>query len=373
VGASVCFERMFSRLFWAKGEDMRRLISVVMAMLLLSVTLLGSGIKLIEPADAIRLVGDKRVVFVSGERNETYQDAHIIGSVSMPASDLYRIDEIENAQCMPLYKCPVEAQEYIQRKGIENDQMIIIYDNFPDTAAAAVYSFFETIGHDNLKVLNGGLGNIKTLDPNQLVFDELQAERLEIKRQAEAAKQAGDTDNEEDLESQAESIKAKIDFLESQLLIRSEAERRKASDYRLNIEKFNIDYIAEKKEVESAVNVILRDGNRSSSLIVDMRCPGLKTAEDDTENALGESRSSGFKYVNWKDIADFEKKKSFKSSEEMQKIFDSAGITRDKTIYVYCQNDTALGLYIVSALRLLDYKHVKIVIDNLLVGEIIQK
>jgi thiosulfate/3-mercaptopyruvate sulfurtransferase len=351
---------------------MGRLISVVMAMVLLSVTLLSSSIKLIEPADAIRLVGDKRVVFVSGERNETYQDAHIIGSVSMPVSDFYRIDKAESVQCMPLYKCPVEAQEYIQRKGIENDQMIIIYDNFPDPGAAAVYSFFETIGHANLKVLNGGLGSIKALDPNQLVFDELQAERYEIIRQAEAAKQAGDIDNEEDLESQAESIKAKIDFLESQLLISSKAERRKASDYQLDIEKFNVDYIAEKKEVENAVSDILKDGNKSNFLVVDMRCLDLKTAEDDTENAAGESRSSGLKYIDWKDIADFEKKKSFKSSEEMQKIFDSAGITHDKTIYVYCQNDTALGLYIVSALRFLDYKHVKIVIDNLTTGEIIQ-
>ena len=339
----------------------------------LSIALLGSGINLIEPADAIRLIGDKRVVFVSGERNETYSDAHIIGSVSMPVSDFYRIDKAESAQCTPLYKCPEEAQEYIQKKGIKNDQMIIVYGNFPDPAAAAVYSFFETIGHSNLKVLNGGLGSVKALDPNQLVFDELQAERHEIMSQAEVAKQAGDIDSEEDLESQAESIKVKIDFLESQLLISSKSERRKTSDYRLDIEKFNSHYIAEKKEVENAVSDILKDGNKSSFLIVDMRCSDMKSAEENAENVVEESRIPGLKYIDWKDIADFEKKKRFKSAEEMQKIFDSAGITRDKSIYVYCQNDRALGLYIVSALRLLDYKHVKIVVDGLTAGKIIEK
>lgn len=352
---------------------MKRLIGVVaVVVIFLSSITFGSNIELIEPADAIRMIGDKRIIFVSGESGDAYNERHIIGSISMPASDLYQVGKSGDAYCAPLYRCTKEAEEYIRSKGIRNDQMIIAYDNLQGPAAVAVYSFFETLGHIDLKVLNGGLAGIQALDPNQQVLDKLEAERQAIAQQAKIENQEGRTDEEEELKAQEESIKAKIDFLESQLLIRSgEGEKHKASNYRLDTEKFNIDYIAEKREVENAVDDILKDGNKSKFIIVDMRCMDGMIVEEKMDSVEDKSRISGLKYIDWEDVTDFEKKKSFKSLEEMQKIFDNAGITRDKIIYVYCQNDTALGLYIVSALRLLGYKHVKIVMDGLAAAEII--
>ena len=339
---------------------MRRVASMIVVMAFLSISLLGSSIKLIEPADAIRLIGNKGIVFVSGESAESYQKAHIIGSISMPACDLYGIAKAEDLSCAPLYRCPKEAEEYIRNKGIGNSQMVIAYDLFPGSDAVALYSFFETMGHKNLKILNGGLASIRALDPNQLVCDELQAERKSIMKQAEAADQEDDIDKEEDLESQAENIKAKMNLLESQLLIRDEVEAHKRSDYLLASEKFNMDFIADNIEARQVFDDILKDGNESISMMIDMRCADEGVAEDAAE----ENYTPGVTYVNWKDITDFEKNKRFKSAEEMQRVFDEAGVNRGKKLYVYCRNDASRSAYIAMALRLLGYTHVKRLIDD---------
>ncbi len=340
---------------------MRRVASMIVVMVFLSITLMGSDIKLIEPADAIRLIGNKRIVFVSGESAESYQEAHIIGSVSMPVSDLYRIAEAKDISCTPLYKCPIEAEEYIRNKGIGNGQMVIAYDLFPGSDAVALYSFFETMGHDNLKILNGGLASIRALDPNQLVCDELQVEQQSIIRQAEEADQEDDIDKEEELESQAKSIKAKMNLLESQLLIRDGEEAHKRSDYLLASEKFNMDFIADNIEARQVFDDILKDGNESTFMIIDMRCVNERVIEDATE----ENHTPGVTYIDWKDITDFKKNKRFKSLEEMQRVFDEAGVTKGKKLYVYCQNDVSRSAYVAMALRLLGYTHVKRLIDDI--------
>jgi thiosulfate/3-mercaptopyruvate sulfurtransferase len=44
----------------------------------------------------------------------------------------------------------------------------------------------------------------------------------------------------------------------------------------------------------------------------------------------------------------------------MQKVFDKAGVKKDQTIYAYCMVGAGRGSHIISALRLLGYKNVKV-------------
>ena len=236
--------------------------AVLLFGIFLSNMLFGSNIKLIEPSEAIRLIGNDSVIFVSGENNDTYINGHIVGSVSMPANHLYGPDKAGKSPCTPLYACPKEAQMYIQGKGIKNDQMIIIYDHLQDSHAERVYGFFDKYGHVGLKVLNGGLDSIKALDPNQQVVNKLEAEYEIIQGQIEKAREAGDIGQVEDLETQSKHIEAKINLLESQLLIRSGEEvKRQVSDYRFDPEKFNENYTADKIELKQANDHNLTDAN----------------------------------------------------------------------------------------------------------------
>jgi thiosulfate/3-mercaptopyruvate sulfurtransferase len=279
----------------------------------------------------------------------------------MDAHHLHHSDIMGNMDCAPLYSCPEEAQKYIRSKGITNDMMIIAYDNFRGPNATGVYSFFESLGHEDVRVLNGGFDGIKALDPNQQVFSKLKAERKAIKKQAGAAKKAGNTDEEKRLEANAKEIKAKMNMLEPQLLVQGgKEEQHKHSDYLLDAKKFNRHYIAGKAEVKKAVDDILKNGNKSKFVIIDTRSMDEIIGEKKMDNVARGGHIPGAKFIEWKNITDMKNRKSFKSAEEMQKIFDKAGISRDQTIYAYCQVGAGSGSHIISALRLLGYENVKV-------------
>ena len=323
--------------------------------------LFGSGIKLIEAADAIRLIGNKRALFVSGESNNSYIDHHIAGSILMPAQDLYRSDDMGNMRCAPLFDCPEEAEAYIRSKGVKNDQMIIAYDQFHGSYASGLYSYFESFGHADIRFLNGGLESIRLLDPNQQVFDKLKAEQVAIKREAEKAREAGETDKEKKLESEAQGIEAKMNMLAANLLIRSGKEEvRESSDYILDASKINTEYIAEKREVKKAVDDILKNGNQSKFAIIDARSMEEIIGQKKRDQVVRGGHIPGAVFVGCRKITDTKNRKSFKSREEMQKIFDKVGIGKNKTIYVYSHIGVGCGSYIAAALRLLGYEKIKI-------------
>ncbi|MEA3418729.1 MAG: rhodanese-like domain-containing protein [Campylobacterota bacterium] len=341
---------------------MKRLISaVVFIATVASTTLFASDIKLIEPEEAIKLIGDKKVIFISGDSHDTYKNNHIVGSVEMYAHHLHHSDLMGNMHCAPLYNCPKEAQEYIRSKGIRNDQMIIAYDNFRGPNATGVQSFFESFGHADVRILNGGFDGIKALDPNQKVFNELKAERKTLKKQAKAAKKAGKADEEKKFKADAKAIKAKMDALTPKLLVQAgEEPKHEHSNYVLDDKKFNLHYIAEKVEVKKAMDDILKNGDKSKFAIVDSRGMIEIIGERKMDNVARGGHIPGSKFVEWKNITDMEKKKSFKSLAEMQKVFDKAGITKDQTVYAYCMVGAGRGSHIITALRLLGYENVKV-------------
>ncbi|MEA3491312.1 MAG: rhodanese-like domain-containing protein [Campylobacterota bacterium] len=335
---------------------MKRFISVVLLLgISISGILFGSEVKLIEPAEAIRLVGNKSVIFVSGDSNETYTKNHIIGSVEMYADNLYQPDVVGDMQC---YK---KALLYIQSKGIKNNQMIITYDNFYGSNAAAVHSFFESLGHKEIRVLNGGVESIRRLDPNQQVYDKLKAQREMIKKDIVVAQKEGRVDEVEKFNCKIEGITAKMDMLEPKLLVQcGKEEIHKKSDYQLDPTKFNVKYIADKDEVKKAIEDIIENGESSRFIIIDTCNKEEIAGEEKIDNVLQHRETPKVKFIEWRDITDIEKKRSFKSLKEMQQIFDKEGISRDQTIYVYCRSSVGSSSHVSSALRLLGYEKVKL-------------
>jgi len=199
---------------------MRNIINILVVHLLLSLFVNGADITLIDPKEAVRLIGNKKVVFISGDAPSEYNRQHILNSIRMYAYDLHYLD----SECQPLSSCLAKAKEYIQGKGVTDDQLIIAYDNFYGYNAMGVYSFFMSLGYLNIKVLNGGTNTIKELDPNQKVFDKLEKEKKEIERELLFVTKSKDINKDkiERLRDDLISLQATIDIIIPKLLIQSQ-------------------------------------------------------------------------------------------------------------------------------------------------------
>lgn len=327
---------------------MKRVASVVLMSSVLAVSSLYSApIQLIEPAEALKLISNKNVIFVSGDDEDAYMNGHIVGSVDMFAHHLHHSDIMGNMHCAPLYNCPKEAEEYIRSKGIRNDQMVIAYDNHRGPNATGVYSFFESFGHKNVKLLNGGFDGIKQVDTYQQKYDALKKEKKIAKKAKQTAKEA--------------ALVAEMEALTTKLAVQpGEEPKHTPSNYVIDPKTINTKYIAGKQEVKKAVDDIMKNGDKSKFVIIDARGMEEIIGEKKMDNVARGGHIPGAKFIEWKNITDEEKVRPFKANAEMQKIFDKAGVRKDQTIYAYCQVGAGRGSHIISALRNLGYQNVKV-------------
>lgn len=303
-----------------------------------------SGI-LISASDAIKLVGKDKVMFVSGDSEDIFPTGHIKGSVEMFAHHLHHSSITGEMACSPLFMCPEDAEKYIGSKGITNDTLVIAYDDFKGPNATGVYAFFKSFGHDKVVILNGGRAAMLAADPEQAIYDGL-------KQQIKEAK---------DNKAVIEPLQAKLKEQEKKLIVQKGEEKpMKAVKYTIDPQKIDYNYVAGKEEVLQAVRDIMKNGTQSKYAIIDARSFTEIMGERKMDNVARGGHIPGAKFIEWSKISDAEKKLSFKSLEEMQKVFDAYGVTKDKTIYTYCHVGTGRSSEIATALDLLGYKNVKV-------------
>lgn len=335
---------------------------------------------LISAEDAVKLIGDPKVMFVSGDSEDVYELGHIKGSVSMYAHHLHHSDITGKMECAPLYRCVEDAEEYIGSKGISNDMMIIAYDDFKGPNATGVYSFFTSYGHKNVKILNGGRNAIMEIDPAQKIYDgikdELKAEKKIAKKAQKKLKNAkkgkvelSDAEKAE-LEATVKASKAKqkeiaarMKKAEEDLLVVKGKEDVKAKKYVIHEKDLDFSHIADKEEVAKASADIMKsleEGKESQYVIIDSRGMIEIIGERKMDNVARGGHVPGSTFVEWKKTSDLANKKSFQSAEELKAVFESYGITPDKTVYAYCQVGAGRGSQQITALELLGYKNVKV-------------
>jgi len=267
---------------------------------------------LISPEDAIKLIGDPNVMFVSGDSADRYKLGHIKGSVEMNAHDLHRSDITGTMHCAPLYRCLDDAEKYIGSKGISNETTVIAYDDFKGPNASGVYSFFKSYGHKNIKILNGGRAAIMDLDP--------------------AAKN---------------------------LLVVKGDEHIEAKKYHINRDDVDLSYVAGKEELKHAMQDIFKNGKDSKYVIVDTRSMAEIIGERKIDHVARGGHIPGATFIEWKKVSDLENRRSFKSAEALKEVFAHYNITPDKTVYTYCQVGSGRASEMTTALKLLGYKNVK--------------
>jgi thiosulfate/3-mercaptopyruvate sulfurtransferase len=313
----------------------------------------------IQPEEAIKLIGKPGYVFVCGDSETAYENGHIKGSREMYAHHLHHADIMGNLHCEPLYQCPEHAEHYIRSKGIKNGDVIIAYDNWRGPNATGVYSFFKSFGHDKVYVLDGGQDGIKALDPNQKKYDALKAKARKLKKEARKAKKAGNKAKAQELKAQAKQIKGQMKQLEAKLLVQRGKEPHWEHTH-YTIEKTRPELLATTEEVVKAMEDIRKNGDKSRYVIIDTRGMTEIIGERKMDNVARGGHIPGSKFIEWKKVTDFKRKKSFHQPEELRKMFESYGVTPDKTIYAYCQVGAGRGSEIITALELLGYKNVKV-------------
>jgi thiosulfate/3-mercaptopyruvate sulfurtransferase len=326
---------------------------------------------LISADEAVKLIGNPKVMFVSGDNEDIYKLGHIKGSVEMYAHHLHHSEIDGEMHCAPLYRCVDDAQELIGKKGISNDMTIIAYDDFKGPNATGVYSFFKSYGHKNVKVLNGGRAAIMAVDPAQKQYDafnkDLKAAKKESKDTKEKLK-AATTDADKatfsdviaKADANAKAIQAQMTEVEKNLLVVKGEEVDAPKTYKIDPKKIDYTVIADKNEVKHAMEDILKNGKNSKYVIIDSRGIAEIIGERKMDNVARGGHIPGATFIEWAQISDADKKLSFKSAEQIQEVYNRYGVTPDKTIYAYCQVGAGRGSEHITALQLLGYKNVKV-------------
>jgi thiosulfate/3-mercaptopyruvate sulfurtransferase len=332
---------------------------------------------LISANEAVKLIGNPKVKFVSGDSSDVYRMGHIKGSVEMYAHHLHHADIMGRMDCVPLFRCIDDAEDYIGSKGIDNDTMIIAYDDYRGSNATGVYFFFKSYGHKKIKILNGGRAAIMAIDPAQRVYDEIYAEyvaeskdiRKAKKRLSEAAQgkvQLGGAEKAE-LRAYVEAgkikqrkIKKRLSQAEKNLLVVKGEEHVRPKVFQIDKKKIDYSYIAGKEEMMVAMKDILENGKNSKYIIVDTRSMDEIIGERKMDNVARGGHIPGSIFLEWKQVSDAENRLSFKKADELKKVFEHFGVSPDKTVYAYCQVGAGRSTEVVTALKLLGYKHAKV-------------
>ena len=332
---------------------------------------------LINAEDAIKLIGKKNVMFVSGDSEDVYKLGHIKGSVEMYAHHLHHSDITGAMHCEPLYRCLDDAEHYIGSKGIDNDTMIIAYDDFKGPNATGVYSFFESYGHKNIKILNGGRAAIMAIDPAQKKYNAIKNEmKVDKKKARPATKQLKNAKKGKVKLTKAErakfekiaaasakvqkALKAKLKKAAKHLMVVKGEERAKKKTYHISKDKIDLSNIAGKNEVIVAMEDILKNGKNSKYVIIDSRGMSEIIGERKMDNVARGGHIPGSTFMEWSKISDLKNKKSFKSAKDLKEVYAKYGISKDKTIYAYCMVGAGRGSEHITALKLLGYENIKV-------------
>lgn len=288
---------------------MRKLVaSICLFSSVATLSLLADDIS-ISAQEAKDLVGKPGVVFVSGDNEDVYKLNHVEGSMDMDAHHLHHSDITGNMHCAPLYTCPEDAEKYIGKKGIDNNTLVIAYDDFKGPNASGVWHYFKSFGHDKVRIVNGGLAQLKAVGVKIVKGDEPKVAPKEFKIDP-----------------------AKIEY----------------------------DIVASKYDVLKAVQDIEKNGEKSKYAIIDARRIEEIMGATKLDNVARGGHIPNSTFIEWNQFSDAAKKMSYKSDSEMQAILDKQGITKDKTIYTYCHVGTGRGSYVASVLERLGYKNVKV-------------
>lgn len=247
---------------------------------------------------------DIRILDVRGKVD--YQSGHIPGAVNIPVSEIS-----STLNSIPNVFDQQEVQNALNEAGITPQTTLIIYDNLGMMDAARFFWTMEYVGHDSVKLVNGGLNawraNSFTLETRS---PDLQITEYPLQL-------------DEDKLATAEEIMQKLD--DSEVVI---VDARSPEEY-----TGEVVFADQGGHIPGAVNLVWLD---------------LLTGEDTVYTTDSDWRAK-------LEDADVE---VFKSSSEIQTLLEDRGITSGQEVITYCQS-LWRGAQLYYALRLMGFEDVQ--------------
>jgi len=139
-------------------KHISKILLISMLVLLIS-SLLGctaalqqEGPYIISARSAIKLMDANNVVVVDAQNLDAFSKQQVEGAVNISRSDIVISEPVSN---MLLGK---EAFEQLMKaNGISNESILVIYDNNDNMDAARLWWTLKAYGHENMKVVSGGI------------------------------------------------------------------------------------------------------------------------------------------------------------------------------------------------------------------------
>lgn len=275
------------------------IVLMFMTLMVLVSTSVMAGI--LVTADWLKANKDATNVVVVDVQNKsaTYDKGHIEGALKVT-----RHVDLEDYTRYPPNKYPPQKQfvDLMSRLGITNNSTVVAYDDHHGIFASRLLFIMELYGHntDKLKILDGGVVQWQTAG-NQLTTK---------------AKQAAPT-------------------------------TYTAAEPNMNLLVNWSDVLRDVVQKQNT-NVVLHDAR-----------PG-KEYRGEKIRAIRAGHIPGAINVTGADAANLKKEQTYKSPDQIKKVFESAGITRDKTIYTYCHSSDRSAHVYMTLKHILGYPNVKI-------------
>lgn len=110
--------------------------------------------------EAKALVGKPDVRFVFSDAERDYDKGHIPGSVVAYSHDLHFLDDVKACKGLPM--CEPHAAKLIGGTlGIDDKTQVVVYDAGNGVNASGNWFVLKLYGHDNVRILDGGLATWK--------------------------------------------------------------------------------------------------------------------------------------------------------------------------------------------------------------------
>ena len=285
---------------------------------------------------AIQMIEKSEITFIAAEKMKKI----IRGSKVLDTSALFSTSILGEMLCSPLYSCPLEVEKELSELGVKKDDFLVLYDNSYGVYAATLYTLLESLGHQKMTILDGGVDAISTIDPNQKLYNKYLNEISSlVPKRKELIK----------------SIQKKLNILKPHLLVQNStlesSKSIKKESYQLD--KGNVTFLLSANDLREVVEQV-QTGDKNVT-IVDT-CPMI----DIVGNRYG-SYEAGVTPFSWKKIIKIEDN-SIKSEEKLNTLFNS--FSKEKEYVLYCMEDSNKALFMMTVMRYLGYNKIKAFTGN---------
>lgn len=111
-----------------------------------------TGTEIVEAKAVAALLAQPEAVLVDARNMPDYRDSHIKGAVNIGRADIVVMTPFP-----ALLAPPEQIEQTMGSRGISNDSLVVIYDDNNNMDAARLWWTLKVYGHDNVKVVSGGL------------------------------------------------------------------------------------------------------------------------------------------------------------------------------------------------------------------------